>query len=332
MGDTTPLMAQYQSIKADYPNEVLFFRLGDFYEMFNDDAVEVSRLLNLTLTHRADAPMCGIPYHASKVYIARLLRSGKKIAICEQIGPVAQGKGLTERKVIEVITPGTALDEEYLEQSVNNYLGALTSVKSGREEYTAFSVIDVSTGSFLATSWKSHEDSIALPREIGRMQVRELLICQDLKNNPVVNQLISLNPQISVSWYPSWNFSFELSLKRLLSQFGTKNLRSFNLYDNSPEIIPAGFLLDYLTRTSNTMRTFDNFPQVNSIRVYNDSQYVIIDDSSRRNLEIMTNLNDGTSKFTLYESVNYTLTPMGNRLLRTYLSTPLLDLNQIHKR
>ncbi len=332
MSEITPLMAQYQSIKADYPNEVLFFRLGDFYEMFNDDAIEVSRLLNLTLTHRADSPMCGIPYHASKVYIARLLRSGKKIAICEQIGEVSHGKGLTERKVIEVITPGTALEEEYLEQSVNNYLGALCPVKNGRELYTAFSVIDVSTGTFQATSWLNTKDSILLPRELGRIQVRELLICQDMADNPVVKQIISLNPQISVSWYPAWNFSYELSLKRLLAQFGTTNLRSFNLYDNSPEIVPAGFLLDYLIRTSNTMRTSQNFPQINNIRVYNDSQFVIIDDSSRRNLEIMANLNDGSSKFTLFESLNYTLTPMGNRLLRTYLSTPLLDLKLIQKR
>ena len=122
----TPLIAQYQGIKAQHANEVLFFRLGDFYEMFGDDAVEVSRLLNLTLTHRADKPMCGIPYHAAKVYIARLLRLGKKIAICEQVGEIpTHGKGLTRREVIEVITPGTAVESEYLDGGRNNFLASL---------------------------------------------------------------------------------------------------------------------------------------------------------------------------------------------------------------
>lgn len=120
----TPVMQQYMRIKSEHKNEVLFFRLGDFYEMFMEDAVEVSRLLNLTLTHRGTAPMCGIPYHASKVYISRLLRLGKKIVICEQVGD-PKAKGLTERQVVETITPGTAVESEYLEGNSNNYLAAL---------------------------------------------------------------------------------------------------------------------------------------------------------------------------------------------------------------
>ena len=141
----TPMMQQYLSVKKNYKNEVLFFRLGDFYEMFNEDAVEVSRLLNLTLTHRANQPMCGIPYHAAKVYIARLLRLGKKIVICEQVGEIPKGgKGITERKVTEIITPGTAVESEYLEGNKANNLAALAVFK-GRAGY-AF--IDVTTGSF----------------------------------------------------------------------------------------------------------------------------------------------------------------------------------------
>ena len=140
-------MAQYASIKSKYKNEVLFFRLGDFYEMFNKDAIEVSRLLNLTLTHRGPTPMCGIPYHAAKVYIARLLRLGKKIVICEQVGEAAHGKGLTERKVVEIITPGTAVEAEYLDGSVDNYAASL-SVSHGK---AGFAFIDVTTSSFSAT-------------------------------------------------------------------------------------------------------------------------------------------------------------------------------------
>ena len=140
MAEQTPLMIQYQSIKENYPNEVLFFRLGDFYEMFNDDAVEVSRLLNLTLTHRGSSPMCGIPYHASKIYIARLLRLGKKIAICEQVGD-PKAKGLTERKVVEIITPGSVTEEEYLEYGSNNFLAAICFVKENRATKVSFSYI-----------------------------------------------------------------------------------------------------------------------------------------------------------------------------------------------
>ncbi|MBQ9238254.1 MAG: DNA mismatch repair protein MutS, partial [Treponema sp.] len=124
--EDTPLVQQYDAIKKQYPHAVLFFRLGDFYEMFDADALEVSRLLNLTLTHRGAKPMCGIPYHAAKVYIARLLRIGKKIAICEQVGEVPRAKGLTERKVVEVITPGTAVEAEYLDGSMNSYVASLS--------------------------------------------------------------------------------------------------------------------------------------------------------------------------------------------------------------
>ena len=151
MAEETPLFSQYQSLKAQHPNEVLFFRLGDFYEMFDSDADEVSRLLNLTLTHRADHHMCGIPHHTSKVYIARLLRLGKKIAVAEQIGEIAHGKGLTERKVIEIITPGTATESEYLDGGMNNFLASLFI--SGNK--CGFAYIDVTTGEFRATSFAS---------------------------------------------------------------------------------------------------------------------------------------------------------------------------------
>jgi len=135
MAETTPMMAQYLSIKEQYRDAVLFFRLGDFYEMFNEDPVEVSRLLNLTLTQRAGHPMCGIPYHASKVYLARLLRLGKKIAICEQVSQNGSGKGLFERKVREVITPGTVVDEDFLDRGTNNYLASLALSQSGKERF-----------------------------------------------------------------------------------------------------------------------------------------------------------------------------------------------------
>lgn len=320
----TPMMVQYQSVKKNYKNEVVFFRLGDFYEMFNDDAVEVSRLLNLTLTHRANQPMCGIPYHAAKVYIARLLRMGKKIVICEQVGDIPKGgKGIAERKVVEIITPGTALESEYLEGNNANYLAAL-SVYKGR---VGFAYIDVTTSSFKATSWPAAKMQENFPKELGRSNPREFLLPLSLKTNQDIQTVLASNANIAISYYPDWDFSFDVSYKKLTEQFKTVNLKSFGLDENSSEIIPAGFLLDYLSKTTNVQ-----LPHVNSIQVYSDCDYLIMDDSSRRNLEITENMRDGTSQYTLLECVNYTKTAMGCRKIRNWLHFPLTNLKQIENR
>lgn len=326
MADTprlTPLMEQYLSIKKQHPDEVLFFRLGDFYEMFFEDAVMVSRLLNLTLTHRADSPMCGIPYHASKIYIARLLRFGKKIAICEQVGEISPSGGLTERKVIEIITPGTAVESEYLEQGVNNFLCCL-SVSHGK---AGFAVIDVTTSEFKATSWNASLMKEFFPKELGRCNPKEILLPLSLKENSVIKETLDQNSSISVSYYPDWHFNSDASYKKLNEQFKTANLNSFGLNEQSPEVVPAGFLLEYLEKTTNTC-----VPHVKGLQVYHDSEYVIIDESSRRNLEIIYNLRDGTTQYSLLDCMNYTLTAMGNRLIRSWLLSPLCDLDKIHER
>lgn len=322
-GEEKPLMIQYQKIKDEHKNEVLFFRLGDFYEMFNDDAVEVSRLLNLTLTHRAGEPMCGIPYHAAKIYIARLLRLGKKIAIAEQIGEIAHGKGLTERKVIEVITPGTAVESEYLDGVTNNFLASLC-IDHGTAGYA---YIDVTTADFYATSWPVASMSENFPKELGRSHPKEILLPQSMRDNAEVQNALESLESVSVSYYPDWNFDLSLSYKRLTTQFKTANLRSFSLTETSPEVSPAGFLLDYLEKTAST-----SAPHVNGIKVYKDSEFVIMDDSSRRNLEITANIRDGGSQFSLLECVNNTQTAMGNRMIRSWLLSPLTDAKKIAQR
>jgi len=321
--ELTPLMVQYLTIKDEHRDEVLFFRLGDFYEMFNEDAVEVSRLLNLTLTHRAQQPMCGIPYHAAKIYIARLLRLGKKIAICEQVGEIAKGKGLTERKVVEIITPGTALESEYLDGGSNNFLACLY-VKKG---WAGFAYIDVTTSDFFATYWDADDMADNFSKEIGRSKPRELILSESLRNDKTVKSVLELNPDIAVSYYPDWNFDKELSFKRLCRQFKTQNLRSFNLTEDSPEVAPAGFLLDYLMRTVSSQS-----PHISSIKIYKDSEYVIMDDSSRKNLEITRNLRDGSFNYSLLECVAHTQTAMGKRLLVNWLNYPLTKVNQINSR
>lgn len=318
-----PLMAQYEAVKAEHKNEVLFFRLGDFYEMFNGDAVEISRLLNLTLTHRGGAPMCGIPYHAAKIYIARLLRLGKKIAICEQVGEVPRGKGLTERKVVEVITPGTAVDSEYLGGSANNFLAAM-SVSRGK---AGFAFIDITTSRFEATSWAASDMASRFSKELGRVCPRELLLPQSMRAAEAVSSALQSFPGLSVSFYPDWDFSEAAGFKRLCAQFKTASLRPFSLSEDSPEVPPAGFLLDYLEKTTGAPS-----PHVRAIKVYGDSDYLVIDDSSRRNLEITANLRDGGSKFCLLECVDRAKTAMGSRMTRQWLLYPLIDARAIKAR
>ncbi len=321
----TPLMEQYDSIKAQHRNEVLFFRLGDFYEMFNEDAVEVSRLLNLTLTHRGDRPMCGIPHHASKIYIGRLLRLGKKIAICEQI-TLPTGKGLAERKVIEVITPGNALDDEYLDQTKNNYLAALNYIKGG---VITLAYADVSTGAFYALSWPESQTADRLAEILGRTNPREIIISQKLEGNPVISAVLSQFSGIAITWEQDWHFSPEICYKRLLDQFQTVNLSSFSLTAQSPEVTVAGYLIDYLARTANADNQNAVLPQFTDLQLVKESEFVTIDDSSRRNLEIVANLQDGSTKYSLLETVSFTETAMGSRLLRFRLTNPLTDIKTI---
>ena len=318
----SPMMIQYNQIKEKYPNEVVFFRLGDFYEMFNKDAVDVSRLLNLTLTHRAQQPMCGIPYHAAKIYIARLLRLGKKIVICEQVGD-PKAKGLTERKVVEIITPGTAVESEYLEGNRANFLAAL-SITKGK---AGFAFIDVTTSRFEATSWSAGKMAENFSKELGRAAPRELLLPQSLRTNDVIQDALESFSDLSVSYYPDWDFNSDFSYKKLSSQFKTANLHGFGLNENSPEVAPAGFLLDYLEKTTNT-----HVPHISSIHIYHDEEFLMIDDSSRRNLEITENLRDGSIQYSLLECLNHTKTAMGSRLLRNWLLFPLTDVCQINNR
>ena len=320
----TPMMMQYSSIKQNYKDEVVFFRLGDFYEMFNDDAIEVSRLLNLTLTHRQATPMCGVPYHAAKIYIARLLRLGKKIVICEQVGDIPKdGKSIAERKVVEIITPGTAVEAEYLEGFKANHLASL-SISGGK---VGFAYIDVTTGNFQATSWVASKMEEFFPKELNRASPSELILPLSLKKNSTIQNVLLSNPKIAVSYYPDWDFSLDFSYKKLTKQFGVNNLKAFLLDEKSCEVGPAGFLLDYLEKTTNA-----NLLHIKSIKTYTDSDFLILDNASRKNLEVTENLRDGTIQFSLFECVNYTKTAMGNRLLKNWLMFPLTKINQIEER
>jgi DNA mismatch repair protein MutS len=320
----TPILSQYYSIKSEHHGEVLFFRLGDFYEMFAEDAIEISALLNLTLTSRNGLPMCGIPYHASRSYIARLLKYGKKIAICEQTGEPAKGKGIIERQVVEVITPGTAIDEDYLEGGSSNYLAALFAGKND----VSFSYIDLSTGAFAATSFPASGGGEYLACELERLQIKEIVVQESLINSddPLIRAIKNRTGLVVDRWM-DWQFDAQRSWRRLERQFTVPRLRGFGLREHAPEVISAGVLLDYIDITAGSL-----LGHIRDIKRYSSEEFVGIDESSQRNLELIRNLGDGSVKYTLLETLDETKTGMGRRLLINRLLHPLRSTGAIEKR
>ncbi|MDR1443765.1 MAG: DNA mismatch repair protein MutS, partial [Treponema sp.] len=312
---------QYQRLKHEHPGEVLFFRLGDFYEMFAGDAQEVSALLGLTLTSRNGLPMCGIPYHAARTYIAKLLKHGKKVAICEQVSE--PGKGLIERRVVEVVTPGTALDEDYLDKGSANYLASLVLYLDSM----GFACIDISSGDFRATSFP--RDSIGrLRQEFERLQIRELIVQESLlEEKGDVALAIHERPNLVLNRWADWLFDKTRSRERLCRQFRVTNLRSYGLEDGGAELLAAGALLDYLDTTAKS-----SIPHVRSIAIYRESEYTGIDESTQRNLELTRNLHDGDSHYSLLEVMDESRTAMGRRLLKWRILHPLQDIAVIENR
>jgi DNA mismatch repair protein MutS len=310
---------QYQRIKHDHPGEVLFFRLGDFYEMFAGDAQEVSALLGLTLTSRNGLPMCGIPCHAARTYIGKLLKFGKKVAICEQVSE--PGKGLIERRVVEVVTPGTALDEDYLDKGSANYLASLAL----HLDSLGLACIDISSGDFRATSFP-RDNAGRLRQEFERLQIRELIVQESLlEEKKEVARAILERPNLVVNRWADWLFDKDRSRERLCRQFKVSNLRSYGLEDS--ELLAAGALLDYLDDTAKS-----TIPHVRGIAVYRESEYTGIDESTQRNLELTRNLHDGDSHYSLLEVMDESKTAMGRRLLKWRILHPLQDAAVIEDR
>jgi len=319
---SSPMLDQYRRIKKENKGNILFFRLGDFYEMFAEDAVEVSALLNLTLTSRNGLPMCGIPYHAAKSYIARLLKLGKKIAICEQLTPPGRNK-VIEREVVEIITPGTTVDEDFLDKGSSNYLCCLATAGI----LLSFSYIDLSTGDFYATSFSKDEPEI-LRQELERLSIREMLIQESLleEEKQLAAAIYDRNGIVLNRW-ADWLFDYQQARERLEKQFGLTNLRSLGLSETSAEILSSGVLLDYLDTTAKNL-----LPHIRTLKVYHENEFLGIDESSQRNLELLRNLRDGDVRFSLFEVLDETKCSMGKRLLRRRILHPLMDIRMINAR
>jgi DNA mismatch repair protein MutS len=321
---SSPMLDQYRRIKREHQGDVLFFRLGDFYEMFAEDAIEISALLNLALTSRNGIPMCGIPYHAARSYIARLLKHGKKIAVCEQLSEPGGSRKIIDRQVVEVITPGTTVDEDYLEQGSSNYLAAL-AITGGS---CSFAYIDLSSGGFYATSFSAANSSDRLRQELERLLPREMIIQESLlEEEHAIARALHDRPNMVLNRWADWLFDIDRSKKRLLRQFNVSSLRGFGLEDGSPQLLCAGAILDYLDDTARSL-----LPHVRSITVYTDNEFVGIDESSQRNLELVRNLRDGDVRFSLLEVLDETRCAMGKRLLRRRVLHPLRSLSRIQAR
>lgn len=318
----TPMMKQYNQLKAENRGSVLFFRLGDFYEMFNQDAVEVSKMLNITLTKRGGIQMCGIPYHSAPNYIGRLLAQGQKIAICEQTQMPVGGKGIAKREVVEIITPGTIVDEKFLDSASNNYLAAF----GGSEKGLSFSYIDLSTGEFRTTSFNWDQRADKLRKEISRISPKEIIIQETLLDDNVLGQILN-NGIYLLNRYPEWSFQLDTSVERLKNQFEVNTLKGFGFEDDDIALLTPGVILEYISEKSKSM-----LPHLRSLKYYTDNDYLNLDESTQKNLEIIRNLQDNTKNYTLLDVLDFTMSPMGGRNIRRWLTHPLKDLDEITSR
>lgn len=315
----TPMMQQYQAVKNAHPDQILFFRLGDFYEMFLDDAILVSKELELTLTKRSTAgdgiPMCGVPYHAAESYINKLVNKGYKVAICEQIGD-PKAKGLTKREVIKIITPGTVMNESALTSSKNNYIALI--YEENHAIYLAGA--DISTGECFYSIYDGPDRCQLLFDELYRLMMPELLLIKPFSYERELKNFLSLR----------LNNCLVNELTEITSQVEDLMLQHFDVHnrpDNRIAHKAIATLLEYLHETVKTDLT-----HLNKLTYLDSSKSLFIDTYTLRNLEITRNLRDGGKKDTLYDVLDFTKTAMGSRLLRKWLEYPLLSPKKINDR
>jgi DNA mismatch repair protein MutS len=306
----TPFMRQYLGAKAAHPDVLLFFRMGDFYELFFDDARKAARLLDITLTQRgqsggAPIPMAGVPYHAAENYLARLVRLGESVAICEQIGDPALAKGIVERKVVRIVTPGTVTDAALLEERRDNLLLAIAG---GPRDSYGLAWVDLSSGRFLLSEVPHAE---ALAGELARLQPAETLVDENIAWPKFVGNLPGLRKR------PPWHFDIDTAKRELNRFFGTRDLGGFGAHDLPLAIAAAGCLLGYVEETQKSA-----LPHLSGMAVENASETIALDAATRRNLEIDTHPS-GRTEHTLLGVLDETVTPMGARLLRRWLNRPL---------
>jgi len=327
MSQTTPMMRQYLEIKADYPDTILFFRLGDFYEMFMDDAVKASRILDIALTSRnknpdgADVPLCGVPYHSAGPYITKLIEAGEKVAICEQVEDPKSAKGIVRREVVKVITPGLVTDGSTLSPKDNNYL---LSIYNDGGNCWGISCLDLSTGEFRVTELDSLEAAIA---EAACVAPMEILLPASFRDNGKMKELAPVTAGRVVSRVEDWVYDSDYCGRLLAGHFGGASPASLGLERMLNGIYAVGAVLHYLEETQK-----GKAPHITSIKPYTSAEHLLLDEATRRNLELTATLAEGKRKGSLLGLMDRTVTAMGGRKIKQWINYPLADIRGITDR
>jgi len=323
----TPMLQQYRDIKAQHRDAILLYRLGDFYEMFGDDALAASRILEIVLTKRdfggnTTLPMCGVPHHSADSYIAKLLEAGNKVAVAEQTEEPAKGKKLVNREVVRIITPGTDLDPDRLDAGRNNYL---MSVVEGRDRF-GIGMLDVSTGEFSAGEVPRGAGAGPLFREVERIDPKECIFSAADAGSTVSGEMAERFSSIKIN---NIDILFDPSYHRdsLCDHFGTKSLRGFGIDELPLAIMAAGQILEYVKENLKTPPK-----HINSISLYVPHEHMYLDQATRRNLELTETIREGAKKGSLLWVIDRTCTPMGKRTIRRWLERPLLDASEVNLR
>lgn len=319
--ETTPVMRQYNAVKAQYPDALVLFRMGDFYETFREDAKQAAKILNITLTKRANGkaaavPLAGFPYHALESYLHKLLKAGLKVAICEQVEDPKLAKGVVKRAVVEIITPGTAISDRFLEKEKNNYL---VSVYINGEN-AGLAALDISTGEF----YLSEIPTARITEAVLDLHPAEI-ICPESIQKEI--QTLFANQVLRITPLEDWIFTYETAYQTLIEHFKTDSLKGFGCQSAVHGITAAGPILYYLRQNYQT-----NLQHIYSIRNLATDETVLIDDFTRRNLEIFQTMQSGDRKGTLMDVIDQTVSPMGVRLLTKWLIRPLRDPAAINQR
>ncbi|MBQ1606505.1 MAG: DNA mismatch repair protein MutS, partial [Bacteroidales bacterium] len=309
----TPLMKQYYEVKHKHPDAILLFRVGDFYETFGDDAVVASKILGITLTQRAGAPLAGVPYHAIDTYLPRLVRAGQRVAICEQLEDPKTTKTIVKRGITELVTPGITMDDNVLEQKENNFLASIYS----QNKLYGISFLDISTGEFLVSQGNKEYIEKLLqnfrPKEVIFEKEQKLEITDTFRELPATYDL------------PDWMFTEENAFEKLTRQFGSKSLKGFGVEHLKTGVIAAGAIIDYLDYTKH-----DCCEHIKNLARIDEDKYVWLDKFTIRNLELFdSGYENGKSLITVIDS---TQTGMGGRLLKRWLSLPLKSVDAINER
>ncbi|MFZ7229815.1 DNA mismatch repair protein MutS [Avibacterium avium] len=311
----TPMMQQYLRLKAENPEILLFYRMGDFYELFYDDAKKAAALLDISLTKRGQSagqpiPMAGVPYHAVEGYLAKLVQLGESVAICEQVGDPATAKGPVERQIVRIVTPGTISDEALLPERQDNLIAAVYQEK----DKFGLATLDMASGRFQLSEPASKE---SLQAELQRIQPVELLYCEDFEDRYLIENAKGLRRR------PIWEFELKTAIEQLNRQFGTQDLRAFGVEKSPLGLCAAGCLLQYAKETQRTA-----LPHIQSISLVQNNENIQLDAATRRNLELTQNLTGGT-EHTLASVLDKCVTPMGSRLLKRWIHQPIRDREKL---